>query len=415
MEETVRQDILNILKDTLKNLDLEYPNAENLKKTSDHIIHNASIFQDEDSISIATLIYSLAKIVERINEKFDYKKIKNLISCAIEYLEDDNTDTYRDFIKQIFTIIAKTDAKYKQYVQEVIRQASLKKGSRIYEHGISASKAAEIMQLSIWELYSYLGATEVPDSSDLASVRERLKFARGLKNATIILDSGPVISLALNNLLWVLAKTKKEYNLKFYMTEAVKSELVDHPLTIKRFQFEALQIMKLIREEVIEVVNHPRLKEKTLSLLDIANNSFSAKDHDLTLVHFAEVSAISAALLFDAEAMMIDERTTRYLLERPERLRLMLNHKLHTPIEINKEKLSILKKETRNIRFIRSAEFIAVCFEKGLLDEYLPNLPDSKKMLLDSLIWGLKMNGCAISEKDLNLLINIEMKDINKR
>ena len=43
----------------------------------------------------------------------------------------------------------------------------------------------------------------------------------------------------------------------------------------------------------------------------------------------------------------------------------------------------------------------------GLLNNYLPNIPDSKKELLDALLWGLKLEGCAISEKEIRLIIKL--------
>jgi hypothetical protein len=181
MEEVVKNDILAVLKDTQKNLEKPFPDTNNIKDLSNHIIHNASIYQDEHSISIAILIYSLSKVIERLKNRFDYSKIKNLLALSIEYLEDDNIETYQDFIKQIFDIISKADTKFTMYIQEVIRQASIRKGSKVYEHGISASKTAQILGISLWDFYEYLGATNINDSDkDITSVRDRLKFTRSL-------------------------------------------------------------------------------------------------------------------------------------------------------------------------------------------------------------------------------------------
>jgi hypothetical protein len=181
MEDNVRQDILAVLRETLKILTEPEPNPSLLKDISNHVIHNASIYQDEDSISIAVLIYSLSKFIDRLNSGFDYSKIKNLVHNSIEYLEDENVESYQDFISQIFRIISKQDTKFNFYVQEVINQASIKKGSKIYEHGISASKTAQILGLSLWDFYRYLGATNVSDmNNDISNVRERLKYTRKL-------------------------------------------------------------------------------------------------------------------------------------------------------------------------------------------------------------------------------------------
>ena len=63
---------------------------------------------------------------------------------------------------------------------------------------------------------------------------------------SLVFDAGPVISLATNSLLFILEPLKKEFNGKFYITESVKSELVDRPFEIKKFKFEAIQVEKLI-------------------------------------------------------------------------------------------------------------------------------------------------------------------------
>ncbi len=227
---------------------------------------------------------------------------------------------------------------------------------------------------------------------------------------SIIMDSGPVISLALNNLLWLLEKVKEKHQINFYITEAVKKELIDNPLTTKRFKFEGLQVMNLLEKGVIQLIKDSEITEKTEHFAELANSSFKARERFLTLVHFAELSAVSACLLYKADAVMIDERTTRSLLERPDKLKNILGHKLHTKVEINKKPLFELRKETKSIKFIRSAEFVTVAFEKGLLDDFLPNLPDSRKTLIDALLWGLKLNGCAISNKDLEVLIRESTK-----
>jgi hypothetical protein len=181
MEEKVKRDLLAVLRSTLHVLEQPQPNVIALKDISNRIIHNASIFQDEHSVSVAILIYSLSKIIPRVKGKFDYSKIKNLISLAIEYLEDDNVENYHDFIKKIFAIVSKTDMRFRTHIQEVINQASINKGSRLYEHGISASKTSGILGISLWDLYNYIGATNIPDiDKEISSVKDRLNFTRGL-------------------------------------------------------------------------------------------------------------------------------------------------------------------------------------------------------------------------------------------
>lgn len=226
----------------------------------------------------------------------------------------------------------------------------------------------------------------------------------------IILDSGPVISFALNRILWLFEKAKQQFGMEFFITEEVKRELIDNPLASKRFKLEALQVLRLIKTGVIEVIHDPSINQEAVSLLDLANSSFSAYNTPLHIVHLPEVTAIVAMLKYDADVVMIDERTTRYMIEKPERLKHVMFHRLHAKVSLNRPSLNELQARTKGLKMIRSAEFAAVSFEKGLFDEYLPDLPNAKEVLLDALLWGLKLSGCAISERDLEVLKHEELK-----
>jgi len=71
---------------------------------------------------------------------------------------------------------------------------------------------------------------------------------------SIVFDTGPIISIATNNLLWVLEELKKRYDGEFYITSAVKKEVMDKPLRSKMFKLEALQIMFYISKGVIKIL-----------------------------------------------------------------------------------------------------------------------------------------------------------------
>ena len=62
----------------------------------------------------------------------------------------------------------------------------------------------------------------------------------------------------------------------------------------------------------------------------------------------------------------------------------------------------------KNIRIIRSVEIVAVAYELGLLNKYLPNMPNPRKTLLDSVLWGVKLNGCAVSKEEIDDIIKSE-------
>ena len=103
MESAVRNDALQIIKRVLEILETkEEKDTMELKELSNNTIHNASIFQDECSISIAVLIYALSKIIER-NPEFNYSRVFRLLKEARDKLENDREDEFHAAIKKLFS------------------------------------------------------------------------------------------------------------------------------------------------------------------------------------------------------------------------------------------------------------------------------------------------------------------------
>lgn len=246
----------------------------------------------------------------------------------------------------------------------------------------------------------FIGESYVKKISDIAGSR------------LLVFDTGPLISLTVNNLLSTLEKLKDSYTGKFVIPESVKDELVDEPLKTKKFMFEAMQVQRLVSTGVLEVVEDNDTKELTLELLRLANNSFNAKGKAVQLVQYGEMASIAAAKLLDAEALVMDERITRELVEHPKHLADLMERKLHTTVTINSQNVSLLQQYLSKTRILRSVELASVAFESGLLDRYIAAgeekaIPQVKQKLLESVLWGLKMNGCAVSGKEIDQLIKI--------
>ncbi len=226
---------------------------------------------------------------------------------------------------------------------------------------------------------------------------------------SLVFDSGPVISLTMNNLLWLIEPLKGAFGGGFFIPEAVKMELVDEPLQTKKFKFEALQVQELVSKGVLDVLEDKGTKSETLSLLEIANSCFSAKGQSLNIVHYAEVASVAAALHLGSSALVMDERVTRELIEHPQHLAGIMEKKLQTRVSVDSSRLAELKRLTERIRIIRSTELAAVAFEKGLLDRYVSQ-PSERRTVLESVLWGLKLDGCAINERGIKAIMDAEIR-----
>ena len=93
---------------------------------------------------------------------------------------------------------------------------------------------------------------------------------------SLVFDTGTVISLVMNNLLWTLKHLKKQYKGDFLMTTSVKKELIDRPMKSKKFKLEALVIQDYLFEGVFKLVdNKEECTSFTSSLSTLPDNSAS--------------------------------------------------------------------------------------------------------------------------------------------
>jgi hypothetical protein len=226
---------------------------------------------------------------------------------------------------------------------------------------------------------------------------------------TLVFDSGPVISFALNGILNTFMGLKEKFNGDFLMPPAIKKELIERPLESKKFKFEAHQVSWLLKEGVFKIYDNPEIIDISDKLLNLANNIFIAQNNSITIVHEGEMHVLACAILNSTQAVVIDERTTRYLVEEPKSLHALLENKLHMQVVVDKKKLKEFSELVNGIKVIRSVELATIAFELGLFDKYLLNIENNRKELLDSILWGIKLNGCAVREEEIDYILKNEV------
>ena len=178
-----KDNLLNIISSVIKAIDEK--DIFTIKEMSNRTVHSASIFQDPNSISIAVIIYSLAKVYER--EKYsEYKDWKNFEKLVLVNLKDafsninaNRTEEFSQNLKLILDSIKKLSGHLKRYIEDVFRKARINKASRLYEHGISVEQTAKLLGITVFELAEYAGKTGIADV-DLSITmpeKERIKIA----------------------------------------------------------------------------------------------------------------------------------------------------------------------------------------------------------------------------------------------
>jgi hypothetical protein len=225
---------------------------------------------------------------------------------------------------------------------------------------------------------------------------------------SMVFDSSAIISIVTNDLLWSMSKLKEKFKGQFYIPEGIKEELIIKPLGSKRYKLEAMQVLSEVNKGTLEVYSNPRVIERGKQLADRANNLIKARGNWITLVNQNDMECLALTEYLNSDALVIDERTVRLLVEDPGSLIKLFERKIHTKVEINKDNLNFFKEEFKKINVIRSAELMSVAFELGILDDYakqngvkIDNI-NLKESLIEGLLWGLKLRGCAISEEEID-------------
>jgi len=227
-----------------------------------------------------------------------------------------------------------------------------------------------------------------------------------MREKALLFDSSTLISFSMNGLFQEIRELKKAFNGRFVITKEVKEEIIDKPLTSKRFELEALNMQELLEDGVLEMPSSLGIKEsivseKTQKMLREANDLFYSEKRNVELIGKGEASCLALSKILTEKKIeniiVVDERTTRVLGESPENLIKLLQNKLHTGIRMNKKSMEFVK----GFKFIRSTELIYVAYKKGLIKV-------KKPQILDAMLYALKFKGCAISDEEIEEIKGIK-------
>jgi len=157
-----------------------------LHGVSDHVVHVMSIYLDTDIVDVAVAIYSLDKILE--SERYArYPKIKEFIREVLYFIKDasralseDDIDKFRRELRNLLGVIQSLTKKLKFYTEDVLQFAKIKKGSKLYEHGLSLGTAAATTGITKWDLMPAAGETVVHEKyvEPIALDKERMRFIK---------------------------------------------------------------------------------------------------------------------------------------------------------------------------------------------------------------------------------------------
>ncbi|MBI5803729.1 hypothetical protein HY450_00630 [Candidatus Pacearchaeota archaeon] len=219
---------------------------------------------------------------------------------------------------------------------------------------------------------------------------------------SLIFDSGTLINLSMNGLLYIVEELKKNSEIRFFITHHVKKELVDHPINVPRFELGALLVQDLLDRKILELpedigISHSDVDKKMIEFMELANNSMKVNGKWIKIVSEAEMSCLALSSILSnmnfENIIAIDERTTRTLAEKPGDLKDIISKKLHTSVSFDKKDFH----EFANFRFLRSTELVYVAYKKGLLSLKGPKA-------LEAVLFATKFKGSSVSFEEINEL-----------
>ncbi len=212
-----------------------------------------------------------------------------------------------------------------------------------------------------------------------------------------ICDSSTLIALAETCTLPALYHLKQSAGARFLVPPAVGYETMQHPEHIKRFAFSAFKIEKVKDDGVLEMTEPKNLGQRTRDIMQRANSVFSVNGQALKVLHAGEAECLAVYLENKAKAVLVDEKTTRLLIEDPLLLRDSLQQEYHGRAKMNDSALDALKAATKGMVAVRSTEILAMAYEDGFFKGYGKNEVEA----FHASLYALRNAGCSITTKEL--------------
>jgi hypothetical protein len=220
----------------------------------------------------------------------------------------------------------------------------------------------------------------------------------------ILCDSGVLISLTagcLDNILYFFAEHHK---MRFVIPPSVEYESVTKPLQsdLRKHLFSAVRIKDAIDDGVVVVVDAD-VENQTRKIMNSANNLFYVKGKPLHLIHQGESEMLALAIELGIENILIDERTTRMLIEAPFKLKEHLESEFNVNVMVNKNSFRELSSQISSLKALRSSELVMLAYENG----YFKSFSHLQREALEAALYKMKFSGCSISFDEIQNYMNL--------
>ena len=207
----------------------------------------------------------------------------------------------------------------------------------------------------------------------------------------VLCDSSSLIALAETCNVEALEHLTQRTKAHFLITAGVRDEIIARPLNIRQYAFSAVRLRNMVERGVLEVVDADAAK--TEGIMADANGAYAVGGRTATILHRGEAECLACA----KGALLIDEKTTRLLVEDPEKLRASMEVEYRQSVKVDRQRITSFREKTKGTAIIRSSELLAIAHKKGFFFGFGERADEA----FHAALYSLRQSGCSISGHEL--------------
>ncbi|HIH09207.1 MAG TPA: hypothetical protein HA254_00900 [Candidatus Diapherotrites archaeon] len=220
---------------------------------------------------------------------------------------------------------------------------------------------------------------------------------------SFVLDSSSIITIADNCFIRVLRHLSEKEGIEFIIPASVYAESVTTPLAIKRFEFSAVRIRDAVEDGYIRVAGTtPALEGRINEIESHTRDLCSCSGRRIILLQRGEIETLALLKELGSDVLVIDERTTRMLLEEPSALGNFLRKRHRCDVKLDRDSLSYFRRGFGNIKVFRSVELISLAYEDGSFEKEV----HKSRQALEAALYAAKFAGCSVSFEEIKKFVS---------
>ena len=220
----------------------------------------------------------------------------------------------------------------------------------------------------------------------------------GIPGKKIIVDSSSLITISDNCIMKIVKNVAELEKISFIIPESVYIESVENPLHIRRYELNAIRIRDAVAEGYLKVVTSTSATREWMErLIKGTATMVRSNGKQLRLLQWGETETLGLLKELNSKILLIDERTTRMLIENPAGLASILSRRHGREVTLDREKMKWFLANFADTKIIRSVELIALAYEDGAMHSEL----HKSKQALEAALYAAKFSGCAVSEAEI--------------